>query len=182
MRDCNAVNVTSVFVRRPAACVRRTADIDRGTAFFDICYFSFLIHYERCAVRYAPLGHQHAVSGCCLAGRKIAEEWEGEGKLLGKFALGGGIIGADSEDLCVSAFKLRDTSLVSRHLFRSATGERGGEEGQHHVLLAAKIRQLDLLALGRLQFEIRRRITHLEVSLGRSLPDQKASEAGARQH
>jgi len=169
-------SLISVLVPYSATRVRRAADVDRRTALFDISNFSFLIHDECCAVSNASVGHQDAVSGRHLAGGKIAEEWEGEGKLLGKFTLGGGIIGADSEDLRASAFKLRDTSLVSRHFFRSATGERGGEEGQHHVLLPTKIGELDLLALGRLQFEIRSHITHLEVSFGRRLRQQSGGK------
>ena len=145
----SAFTVTSVFVRRAAASVRRAADIHCRGALFDIGNLSFLIDHERSAIRNAPLGHQYAVRFGGFAGREIAEERKGEGKFLGKFGLGWSVIGADSEDLRFSAFKLGDTSLVSRHFLRSTTRERSGEEGDDHVFLAAEVGELDFLALGR---------------------------------
>jgi hypothetical protein len=132
-----------------------------------VCNLSFLIDHEGGAIGDSSVGHQDTVSLGSLAGGKIAEEREGEGKLLGKFTLGGNIIGADPEDLRVSAFKLGDTSLVSREFLGSTTGKRCREESHHHVLFAPVVGELDLLALGGGQFEIRRHVAHLEVSFGR---------------
>ena len=92
-------------MRSPATSVGRARDVDRRAAFLDVGNFPFLVDYERRAVGDAPLRHQHTVSFGCLARREIAENRKGETELLGKFTLGGGIIGADSEDLRVSPFK-----------------------------------------------------------------------------
>jgi hypothetical protein len=129
----------------------------------------FLIDHEGRPVCDASLWHQNAVGFRRFTSCEIAEEGKRKGKLLGKFTLGWNIIGADSEDLRISALKLGDTSLVSREFLRSATGESGREEGYHHILLAAIIGELHLLATGLRgrQFKIRRHVTDLEMSLRR---------------
>jgi hypothetical protein len=137
-------------VTQPTASVSRARNIDGGCTFFDIRNFPFSVHYESGAVGDASLRHQHTVRLRGFPGGEIAEEWEGKGKLLCKFTLGRGVIGADSEYLRISAFKFGDTSLVSREFLRSTTGKRGGKECHHHVLLASIIGELDLLALRRL--------------------------------
>jgi len=155
---------------QPAAGVRCAANVHRGRTFFDISNLSVRVDQERSSIGYASIRHQHSVSLCRLTSDEVAEEWEGKGSLLCKFTQGRNIVGADSQDLRVSAFKLRDTSLVSRHFLRSATCERGGKECHHHVLLASIIGELDLLALSRWQFKIRSHVADLEVGFrGRGL-------------
>ena len=134
-------------MRRPAAGIRRARNIDRRAAFFNVGDLALFIDHERRAVGDAPIEHQYAVRFGCLAGCEIAEEWKGQGKLLGKFTEGRNIIFADSEDLNVGRVKLGDTSLVSCEFLRSATCEGGGKEGHHHRLLPSKIGELEFLAL-----------------------------------
>src|SRR5260370_211314 len=170
----------SVPAARLAACappgiapLKPSPQTERPRDLFEISNLPFLIDHEGSPVGIASLGHQHGVSLGRLACREIAEEREGEIQLLGKFTLGRSIICTDTEDLRVSAFKFGDTSLVSRHFLRSATGERGGEEGHHHVLLATELAELDSFALSGLYFEVRSRVAHLEVSFRRRLRQQQ---------
>ena len=157
----------SVLVADPATGVGRPADIDSRVALLDVRNFALLINDKCGAIRYAPLRHQYTVSLDCFARYEIAEDGKGKTKLLGKFTLGRSVVGADSKDLCVSSFKLLDTSLVSCHFLRSTTGERCREEGKYDVLLPPKIRELNGFALRGWQFKIGRRVTHLEMGFGR---------------
>ena len=150
-----------------ATCVRCAADIDSSAALLDVSNLALLIDDEGGTIGYTPLRYQYAIGLNCFTRYEIAEDGKGKTELLSKFTLGRNIIGTDSKDLCVSAFKLLDTSLVSCHFLRSATGERRWEERQHNVLLPPKIGELYWFALRGGQFKIRRRVTHLEMSFWR---------------
>ena len=78
------------------------------------------------------------------------------------------VIGTDGEDLSFGLIEVFDTRLVCREFLRSTTGESGREEGEHHGLFAAKVRQLDRLAGAAGQGEVGGRIAHLEVGLART--------------
>jgi hypothetical protein len=122
---------------------------------------SFFIDHKSRAVRHTDLGDQHAVGGCYLALREIAEQGEGGVDLGCKFFLGGSVIGTDSKYFCVVAFELSDTSLVRQQFLRSTTGKSGREEGHHDIILAAEIGEMDGSASGRRQCEIRSHIADL---------------------
>src|SRR5262249_49534645 len=94
-----------ILVTQSTAGVGCARDVDRGAAFLDKGNFSCLIDYEAGAIGDAPVGHEHAVSFGRLARGKIAEEREGKGKLLCKFTQGRDVVGADTEDLCISSVK-----------------------------------------------------------------------------
>src|SRR5262249_27707986 len=163
----NARRVTSFLVSQPAARVGRAGYIYRGAALFDKCNLPFFIDHERSAVGDTPFRHQNTIVLGRLSRRKIAQEWEGKGQLFGKFTQGRNIIGADPEDLRVSAFELLDTSLVSGEFFGSASGKCGLEESDDRVRPAAGVGEFHLRGLGRLQLEVGRHVADLEMSLGR---------------
>jgi hypothetical protein len=167
VRFCRPPRSISVLVADSATSVRRAADVNSRAALLDVGNLALLIDNECGAISYAPIRHQYAVGLDCFTRYEIAKNGKGKTELLSKFTLRRSIVGADSKDLCVSAFKLLDTSLVSCHFFRSATGKRCWEKRQHNVLLSAKVGELYGFALRRGQFKIRRRVTHLEVSLWR---------------
>ena len=165
--ELNVPRSISVLVADSATSVRRAADIDSCAALLDVGNLALLIDNEGGAISYAPFRYQYAIGLDCFTRYEIAEDGKGKIELLSKFTLGRSIVGADSKDLCVSAFKLLNTSLVSRHFLRSATGKRRREERQHNVLLSPKIGELYGFALRGGQFKIRRLVTHLEVSFWR---------------
>ena len=170
-------------MRGPAACVGCARDIDGGAALLDENDLPLLIDYECCAIGDSAIRHQHAVSRGSLAGCKVAEQWEGKGKLLGEFTLGWSIIRADSQNLDFSRVKLGDTSLVSREFLRSTTGEGGREEGYDDRLLSSKIGKLDLSSHCGGQLEVGSHISHFEVGFRRR--SRRLSPSGGqsyRQH
>ena len=77
------------------------------------------------------------------------------------------IIGANCQDLRLRSIEVLDTSLVSGDFLGSATGECSREKGQDNGLLAAKVRQFDLLAEAAVELEVGSLVTDLEVSFTR---------------
>ena len=55
-------------------------------------------------------------------------------------------IHAHTQNLGIGAFQRLQLLLESLHLLLSTAGEGKDIEGEHHILLAAKVRQLDVLA------------------------------------
>src|SRR5512138_2391741 len=77
------------------------------------------------------------------------------------------IIRADTNYLTLHIIEFCDTRLVRGEFLRSTTGERGRKKRNDNVLLAAVVRQFEVLARGGRKLEIRRGVADLEVRFGR---------------
>ena len=149
---------------RPAARIISASGVDGRSALLDIGDFSCFVDHEGGPVGYAGVFVQNTVSLTDLTFRKIAQDGERYVVLCGEFFLGGGVIGTDSKYFRIVCFELGNTSLVCLDLLGSATGEGGGEKGEDDGVLALEVGKLDLAAGGGVQGEVRRGITHLQVS------------------
>ena len=138
----------TLFLLNPAARRLCTRGVERGRAFVYVLNLAVPINNERDAVG-EPALREYAVFAGDLA-LEIAEERECEVQvLISPVFESRQVIYADAQNLCVHAFKIRDTTLVRGQFLRSTTGKRGRKEGKHDHLFAAIIRKLDLLTRGR---------------------------------
>jgi hypothetical protein len=152
-------------VRRPAARIVCAGRVDGRIALLDVGYFSLLIDYEGGPVGYSGIFVQNAVGLADLTFGKIAQDGERYVVLGCEFFLGRGVIGADAKYFSIGCLKFCNTSLVCLNFLGSATGEGSGEKGEDDGVLAPEIRELHLAARGGVQREVRRFITHFQVSL-----------------
>ena len=100
---------------------------------------AFFVDHESDSIGDSNFLDEHAIGFTHFSVFEIAEEGEAQTELGREFFLGGSVVGADSEHFGVRIGELGHTRLVRQHFLRSATGERGREEGQNDGLLAAKI-------------------------------------------
>ena len=77
---------------------------------------------------------------------EIAEQGERQAEVFGKALVAGSGIYTDSKDLRVVLTEVSDISLIRFEFGRSARRECQHIKGQHHIFLAAKVAELDLLA------------------------------------
>ena len=117
----------------------RAGWIQSGCVLEDVRDLSVHVNHERYSVRDAGLLHEHAV---CLRNfaHVIAQKRILRVQFLGPVAKRCNEIGADCQNLRFVRGEFADTRLVGGEFLRSTTGERGREECQHDVLLAAIIR------------------------------------------
>lgn len=101
--------------------------------------------------RYKPLG--------------ITEQREIQSQSARESCILGLAVHADSDDLGISGFELRNISLICAKLTRSTTCERLDEEREHDVLLAQVVSELHLTSILILEIEIGRLITGLQTRL-----------------
>jgi hypothetical protein len=152
-------------VRRPAARVVCAGGVDGRIALLNVGYLSLLIHYEGGPVGDSGIFIENAVGLADLTFGKIAQDGERQIVLGCEFPLGRSVIGADAKYFRIGCFEFCNTSLVCLDLLGSATGEGGGEKGEDDGVLAPEIRELHFPARGGVQCEVRRFITHFQVSL-----------------
>lgn len=153
-------------MRRSAASSIGASWVDGGRALLDIHDLTFLIHHKCGPIRHAVLRHQNTISGGNFAVIEIAQKREGSVELGGEFLLGRGVVGTNAKNLRVVAVKFCNTSLVCGDFAGSATGEGGGEECQHHGILAAETGERHLRVLGGRQCEVGRHVAFLQTGVG----------------
>jgi len=152
---------THLVLLTPAARCFRAGRIKGGASLFNVYDLAIQIDHKRRPVRHSIILHQGAIG---LSGRthEITQQWKCCLQLnFGPVLQRGEVVSTDAEHLCVHPLKFSDTSLVRCHFLRSATGESGWEEGEHHHLLAAEIGQLHGVALSGLQTEVGRFVADL---------------------
>jgi len=98
----------------------------------------------------------------------VAQQGEGHADVLLEPLVGGITIDADPDDLRVALLEIGDISLIRLQLFRSTACEGQHVEGERDVLLAPEIRELNGLALGVGEGEVRRGVADLQVRRGRA--------------
>ncbi len=141
----------------------RAVRVDRVLADVNVPYDPFLVHDERGAVREAAFLVQDAV----LFGDRpleIAEERKVYAFLLGEGVVRWIAVHTDPQNLRPRFFELGDISLIRLELLRSTSGEGQNIKRQHHVLFPLKFAQLHLRAGLIRQGEVRRLVSHLELS------------------
>jgi hypothetical protein len=84
---------------QPAARGFRAGGIEGHVTLFDVNDLALFVDYESRSVGHSRVRDQHSVSRRYLPFREIAQQREGSAHLGGKFLLGWGVVGADSEDL-----------------------------------------------------------------------------------
>lgn len=87
------------------------ARIDRFGALLDVLDDPVLVNQERGANSQAPGGMQDSVFHTDFT-FEVAEQREGDAKVLGKALVAGGGIDADADDLSVVCFVVCDISLI----------------------------------------------------------------------
>lgn len=92
-------------------------------------------------------------------------------------------IGADGEDLGIILIKICDTRLVRGEFLGSTTGEGGHKEGQDDDLLAAEVREFNLMVIGIGQGEVGRHVADFQRGFRRRelLRRKHGSKGGASQ-
>ena len=140
--------------------------IDGAITLLDAADLSFLVDHERDTAGHAAVLDEDAV-GLRNFTLEVTEEGKLDAVLGGEFFLRGEGVDADTQDLGVGRPELCEVVPVALDFARSPAGEGEDVEREHHVLLAAEVRQLDLLAVLIDEREIRRRVPDLEMGLGR---------------
>ena len=70
---------------------------------------------------------------------EIAEQRKCHADVFLKAFVGREAINADAQHLCIALLEFGDIRLIRLQLLRSTAGEGQNVEGEHHVLLAAKV-------------------------------------------
>jgi len=153
----------NVLALQTGALRHGAARINRSLTLLDKAHNSVLIHDVRGAGRDAPLGVQDSVL-CAHRPVEIAQQRKRQTKVLCKAPVAGSRVHTDSQDLRVGLVEFSDISLIRFEFLRSACGECQHIKGQHHVLLALEITQLDLLAGVVRKRKVRRRVADLHVA------------------
>lgn len=141
--------------------------INRGCSFLNMLNFPVKVDDKSCSIGHASLWKKHSIA-CRYFSHKVTYERISCLEFPSPVAQSGKVVCANSQDLRFGSLKFFDTSLVSSEFFRSTTCKGRGKEGDHHSLLASKIRQGDWLALRTRQGEVRRYIPDFQMRLGRS--------------
>jgi hypothetical protein len=140
------------------ACTRR---INRIRAFIDVADSAFFIDYERNAVGKKVSETENSVSlGHLLLG--VTQQRKSRACRLGEFAIHFLTVEADPQHLGARGFELGDFILKRLDLLRSARRRSTNVESQHHSFLAAKIPELDGLAVLVGQGKVRGAISDLQ--------------------
>jgi len=129
-------------VRKNVARIFSAGWIDRDVALVDVLNDSIFIDHERGAIAEALLFIEDAVIFHHGA-FEIAEQWKGDAVLGPEFFIGGNAVDAESENLRVGSFEFGDISLIRLHFLRSTTGKSKHIKGEHDVLLAFEVAQLE---------------------------------------
>jgi hypothetical protein len=148
-------------MRKPAARFICRSRVNRRVTHLNKRNFAVCIHNISHTVGHT-VRTQNAIGLCSGTIFEIAEEGEGKLQLLGEDFLGGTVVGAETENLCIFTFKFCDTSLVRGEFLRSTTGECGGEKRQHHGVFAFEIGQRDFAAHRSRERKVRRNVPNLE--------------------
>ena len=141
-----------------------------GTAaFFHVLNLAFFIHNKRGAIGELHFLVEDAVILGDLAGH-IGKKLVGNAQFFGEFLVRRRGVNADAKYSRIIQINLAigDTSLVRLEFRRSTTGKGQHIKRQDHILLAAKIRELDLFAVVAAHGEIRSHVSDLQVGMGDS--------------
>jgi len=151
----------SLLLSRQAARLNGARGINGIGAFIDVANDAVFVDHKRNAIGKEAGEIEDTVSlGHLLFG--VGKQWKRGAGFLGKLAVPVLAVEADPQNLRARSFEPGDITLIRLDLFRS-TGRGGANiEGQDHGFLAAKIRELDDLAILVRQLEIRGAVTHLQ--------------------
>src|SRR5205085_5587511 len=141
---------------------------------FDMFDDALFINDERGARRIAALFVEQAVVFDDGA-MPVAQEGEGYADVLREPSVRGEAVHADAQDLRFGGVEFGNIRLICLQLLRSTAGEGEHIEGEHDVLLAAKVAELDRLAFGIVEREVGRDLPDLQLRLGGLLCEARAA-------
>lgn len=128
------------------AGLERVVWVNGLTAGLDFLDDALFVDQKGYPLREADQGDQYAI--CAADGPLgVAEYWVGKTERVGKGLVFRGTIDADADHLRAGLLKFGDISLIRLKLFGSPRGESLDVEGQHDVLAAEEITQLDGVAV-----------------------------------
>jgi hypothetical protein len=142
-------------------CARR---IDGRFTLFYVLYDALFINRE-CSTRSVPaLLVKDAVVFNDFT-FEITEQRESHAYVFLEASVSRVAVDADAQNLRVALLEFGNISLIRLKLFRSTAGESQNIEGQHNILLAAKVREFNGLAFRIVESKVRSLVANLQVRL-----------------
>src|ERR1041384_395034 len=162
---CSGLPLLTLLMLEEVACLVSAGRVNGGAALFDVFDDALFVYDEGGARRVAALFVEQAV---VFDGRAmpVAQKRKGYADVLSKPAVGGEAVHADAENLRVGGAEFGDIRLIRLQFLRSTTREGEHVESEHHILLAAKVAELNGLAFRVVQREVGRNLPDLQLRLG----------------